>query len=225
MSYVNNYSITSVIVHYKTYELTHRAIWSLHSLYDGLEIIVVENNSNDGSREKLQNLQKHVPNLKLLLSEKNLHHGPGLNKAIHSCNSEWILTFDSDCIAFRKGFIEEMISKIDNKTYAVGEMIYLDEDGFMSEETKKNYKYIHPYCALFRKEKYLSLPPFKKHGSPCLENEIEAVKKGFELKHFPAYDYVYHQWRGTAGKHGYQLGIKSKLQFLKWKAKKIINNN
>ncbi len=223
MSSINSISLTAVIVHYKTYDLTKKAIWSLHSLYEKLDIVVIDNFSNDGSYEKLGMLRKEIPNLNLMLSDKNLHHGPGLDKAIKNIQSNWILTFDSDCIAFRKNFIEEMISEIEDKTYAVGEMIFLDSNGFMSDDQENSFKYIHPYCALFNREKYLQLPAFEKHGSPCLNNEIEAAKKGFILKHFPAYEYVFHQWRGTAGKYGYKLGIKSKMQFIKWKTKKILD--
>ncbi len=221
---IKGISITAIIVHYKTYDLTKKAIWSLHSLYENLEIIVLDNFSDDGSNEKLLKLTDEIPKLKLVSSSRNIHHGPGMDKLINeNVNSEWFLTFDSDCIAFRKNFIELMIEQIGENTYGVGEKLYLDSDGFMSVDKTNSYEYIHPYCALFNKKKYLQLPPFEKHGSPCLTNEIEASKKGYALKDFPACDYVYHQWRGTAGTHGYKLGIKSKMQFVKWKTKKLLN--
>ena len=114
-----------------------------------------------------------------------------------------------------------MLSEAGKNTYAIGEMISLDEDGFKSKNSEAIKNYVHPYCALFKKEFYLQLSPFNKHGSPCLENEIEASNLNYELKHFPIYDYVYHEWRGTAGKFGYNLGWKSKIQFIKWKLKNI----
>jgi hypothetical protein len=64
---------------------------------------------------------------------------------------------------------------------------------------------------LLRRRTYLTLPPFRRHGAPCLHNMRAAVAAGLRLAHVPVEEYVQHEGRGTAGRYGYGLGWKGKL--------------
>ena len=67
---------------------------------------------------------------------------------------------------------------------------------------------------LIRREPYLTLPPFERHGSPCLANMRAARAAGLALLDFPVDAYVRHLGRGTAGRHGYRLGMRGRLNHL-----------
>lgn len=205
-------NITAAIVNYGTPRLTRMAVWSLRTAYPDLPIVVVENGSPDDSADVLRQLRDEAEHLTVLESDRNLHHGPGLDLAIRHIDTEWVLLFDSDCILYRGGLLEAMLAESPD-AYLIGERLQVDELGYgaSSDGDGPLHPYVHPKCALVRRSEYLGLPPFEKHGVPCLRNQITAAEKGHALTHFPVVDYVYHIGRGTAGTYGYNLGLKGML--------------
>jgi hypothetical protein len=205
---------TAAIVNYGTPDLTRAAVWSLRSLYQSLPIVVVDNASPDDSRAELAHLAKEAGGVTLMTPATNLHHGPGLDHALHRVVTPWVLTFDSDCVAYRAGFLEGMhvLADSDPASYMVGQMHHVDEAGF---DTADGHPYIHPKCALVRREAYLLLPPFERHGAPCLANERAAAAQGLALMDFPVREFVLHLGEGTVKRFGYGLGATSKLARLK----------
>ncbi|HEX2983879.1 MAG TPA: glycosyltransferase family 2 protein [Ignavibacteriales bacterium] len=215
---INN--ITAVIINYRTIELTKRAIWSLNGHYPQMPVIVLDNNSGDNSKAELEKLAKEIPQLTAYYLDSNIHHGPGMHEGIKKAITDWVLLFDSDCILYRKGLIEMMSFQANGDVYAIGKKLAVNKDGFSPAKDEGAYGYIHPHCALVNKKKYLTLPPFEKHGAPCLTNYIQAQKQGYGLKDFPVEEYVYHLGRGTVNITGYNLGAKSKLDLAKNKIKR-----
>jgi Glycosyl transferase family 2 len=207
--------VTIIIVHYKTLELTKAAFNSLRKFYPEIKIVIVNNGDDSESEIFLAELNKHDKNLSVLTPGKNLHHGPGMHFAILRISSDWFLTFDSDSELLKGNIIEDMYAKIDSLTYALGEFIIMNKFGFFAKEGEESFNYVHPKCALFNRSFYLTLPPFKKHGSPCLANEIGAYEKGYKLIDFPLSNYIKHPGRGTVSIYGYKLGLKSKLNLVR----------
>lgn len=207
--------ITIVIVHFKTLDYTKKALESIRKFYPSIKIILVNNGNDEESKSFLSAFAQEDGNLLLLTPGKNLHHGPGMHEAIKHVSSDWFLTFDSDCEILKSNLIEEMFQKVDEKTYAVGEIIIMNKYGFFAREGEESFKYVHPKCGLFKREIYWKLPPFEKHGAPCITNQFEAQKKHYELKNFHVDDYVRHKQRGTASIYGYKLGVKGRLNWLK----------
>lgn len=205
-------SITACIVHHNTPRLLRAAVWSLRSLYRELPIVVVESGSRPEHRAAVERLAAEIDGLSLLRHARNVHHGPGLDAAIRSVQTPRVLLFDSDCLAFRAGFIEQMGSLAQAEdAYMVGERMTVDAHGFNVE---RGLPYIHPKCALLDRERYLELPPFGRHGAPCLANEIAAAERGWALVHFPVDEYVFHLGQGTVREHGYRLGWRSRGRML-----------
>jgi hypothetical protein len=105
-----------------------------------------------------------------------------------------------------------MLASAQPTTYMIGPLVHVDADGFnIDREQLDAVRYIHPHCALVRYRLYTDLPPFEKHGAPCLRNQIAAADSGYQVQGFPVQDYVFHRGRGTVQKTGYQLGWQSKL--------------
>lgn len=205
-------NVTAAVVNYGTPDLTRAAVWSLRSLYPPLPIVVVENHSPDDSALRLRALADEAGGVTLLEQAKNLHHGPGLDLALRTAEAPWVLVFDSDAVAYRGGFLEAMLREAEAAgAYMVGQLHRVDEAGFDGGP----HPYVHPKCALVRREGYLALPPFEKHGAPCLANERAAVARGLVLLDFPVNDHVLHLGEGTVRRHGYGLGARSRLDRLR----------
>jgi Glycosyl transferase family 2 len=213
-------SIAVLIVHYRTFTLTQQALWSFYEAYPQTPLYVVENASGDGSLAQLIALQSAIPTLHILPQSQNLHHGPGMDIGIRAIDATHILLLDSDCILYKTGLLEALSDLVQqNAPYLIGKMHQVDKDGF--DTPNGEISYIHPHCALVDKAQYVQLPPFQKHGAPCLSNQISAAATSFLLQDFPVSNFVYHIGRGTVRSEGYGLGFKDKVKMLWIKCKRL----
>ncbi|MBI3195708.1 MAG: glycosyltransferase family 2 protein [Ignavibacteriae bacterium] len=210
-------SCVLVIINYQTPDLTLRAFNSFHTFYPNFPVILVDNGSRDNSQSLLTELQqKHPDQISVIHLPKNIHHGPAMHTMLHHGDSKYVFFLDSECEVFREGFIEQMLelAKREEKVLAVGKKIFMNKRGFDVEESADTIPYIRPFCMLVHRRNYQLLPPFQKHGSPCLQTMREAGKKNFSLLHFPVLEYVQHTGRGTVNRFGYQLGMRDKFNYL-----------
>lgn len=202
--------ITAIIVNYCTYDLTRMALWSLYGHYPGLSIRIIDNGSTDGSGGRLENLVRGFHRVEVIRNDRNEHHGPAMHQLAKEVTTDYFLTFDSDAILYRPGLLEEFLNIMrSQKVYAVGHQMLMDPYGFKTTQPT-GIPYVHPFCALFHTATYQQLPPFEKHGAPCLRNERAAQEQGWPLEAFPVKAYVYHPWQGTVSRTGHQLGWRSK---------------
>ena len=209
--------VTAVIINFKTPELTRRAVETFRIRYSSLPLLLIDNGSGAASAAELRHLQEAYPDrTELLLNPRNIHHGPAMDQALHRLPSRYILFIDSDCEVRREGFVEQMtcIAGQEPGVYAVGKRIFMNARGFDVEQSAGAHAYIRPICMLINREAYLTLPPFERHGAPCLRNMIAAAASGLKLVHFPVEDYVRHEVRVTAARYGYRLGVKGKVNHL-----------
>jgi GT2 family glycosyltransferase len=208
---------TAVIVNFRTPTLTKRAFTTLRSFYPDLPLLLIDNGSRDGSLEELSELtREHPKETTLLANRQNIHHGPAMDQALRSVETDYVLFLDSDCVVLRAGFLEEMLRLCSREPacYAVGKMTWMNARGFDLPADAGGMPYIRPICMLIKREHYLVLPPFERHGAPCLKNMVAARRNNLELIDFPIESYVLHEGRGTATRHGYRLGLKGKLNHL-----------
>ncbi|OGE82645.1 MAG: glycosyl transferase [Candidatus Doudnabacteria bacterium RIFCSPHIGHO2_01_FULL_49_9] len=68
----------------------------LENITDDFEIIVVEDGSTDGSRELLVELEKEVPQLRVILHEKNNGYGAALQSGFRTATKDLIFYTDGD---------------------------------------------------------------------------------------------------------------------------------
>jgi glycosyltransferase involved in cell wall biosynthesis len=210
-------AVTVAIINFGTPDLTRRAVESFRSLYPSLPLLLIDNGSQDESRRTLEELRSLAPAAtELILNESNRHHGPAMDQALRHVQTPYVLFLDSDCEVLRGEFVEAMIGLAGKApgAYAVGKKIFMNDRGFDVAEGPGAHPYIRPICMLIRRELYLRLPPFERHGAPCLANMRAALAEGLPLAHFPVEDYVRHEGRGTASRHGYRLGWRGRLNHL-----------
>ena len=133
-----------------------------------------------------------------------------MDYAIKNSSEEFLLILDSD-VSLKSTLIEPMIK--DFTGISKGLRIIINKDGVSSLQSNRtenqnfSYPYIHPYCMLIDRNKYISFKPFKKHGAPCIDFMMDVYEKGQsdQLIHFDINDYVNLVIRGTRSKWGINL--------------------
>ena len=210
-------SCTAVIINFQTPALTMKAMRSFRRWYPEVPLLLVDNGSRDESRAVLEDYARlDMQYTRIIVHPENLHHGPAMDQALRSLETTWVLFLDSDCEVKKGGFLEEMVSCLEHDPagYIVGKMTYMDKRGFDIPKEKGGTPYVRPICMVVRRMFYLKLPPFRKHGTPCLDNMIAAQERGWGLVGYPIEEYVDHLGRGTASLYGYGLGWRGKLNYL-----------
>ena len=95
-------SLSIIIVSFNTKVTTKKCLLSLKKNFINYpldyEIIVVDNNSQDGSVEMLLNLAKQWNDLHIFFSEANLGFGKANNLGIEKSKGKYILYLNSDAI-------------------------------------------------------------------------------------------------------------------------------
>lgn len=209
-------NITTVIVNFQTPDLLKVAVSSFKKFYPDVEVVLMDNGSKDNgkSKELINELQAEYINTKAVFLEKNIFHGPAMDKAIREyVSTDFTFFLDSDTETKKSGFLEKMEETLSNSKniYGVGEITRSNKRGYKDQDGEEIL--LTPYM-MVNNEIYNSLKPFIHHGQPTLHNFIDARKKGFRLENFEVSNYIDHLWRGTASKFGYGLGIRGKIDFI-----------
>jgi hypothetical protein len=102
--------VSVVVLNYNAGELLLNCIKSIkESIYKNLEIIVVDNISNDNSHEKCK---EEFPEIKLIQNKKNLGYCGGNNVGIQVAKGKFIVILNPDTIV-EPNWISELISAYD----------------------------------------------------------------------------------------------------------------
>jgi glycosyltransferase involved in cell wall biosynthesis len=203
-----------VLVHYRTPEFLTTAVESFRSFYPETPMLLVDNGSNDGSRSTVERLcATYAVHTKALMLERNIFHGPAMDRALQEIEQENVLLLDSDTETLHGGFLEEMQQALyaSEKVYAVGRVQRVNKRGFKSAE---GIDILLPAYMMIRRSLYLQFPPFEHHGQPTLKNFTAARNAGYEIRSYPIERFIEHTWRGTAAMFGYGLGFKGKFNFV-----------
>lgn len=90
--------VSVIVLTYNNLNLTKACLYSLYkySYYNNLEIIVVDNMSNDGSREWLSSFAREKSNLKLILNSSNMGFSAGNNIGIKEARGDYIVMLNND---------------------------------------------------------------------------------------------------------------------------------
>lgn len=83
----------------------------LKTNYPSYEVIVVDNNSTDGSAELLGRFMKEHPNLRVIRNERNLGHAEGLNIGVNVAKGEYIGKLDVDTVV-DPNWLSELITVV-----------------------------------------------------------------------------------------------------------------
>ncbi|MEG6612848.1 glycosyltransferase [Pseudoclostridium thermosuccinogenes] len=108
---IHKSEICAIVITYNAKKFIAKTIYYLLKNIDN--IVVVDNNSTDGTIEVIKNMQS--PNVHLILNKKNYGIAKALNQGVEYASKrgfEWVLTMDQDSI-----ISENMINEM-NKVYS-----------------------------------------------------------------------------------------------------------
>lgn len=148
------------------------------------QIIVVDNNSQDQTPEKIRKL---FPNVKVITQKKNLGYAKAVNIAVAKSKSKYIL-FSNNDIILDKNYLENMVNlaESDSKIGVVGSMVYLKKPkgkiGFNGLKINPYFGYHQFDLSNLDKVREIDLPPaggfFVRRS---LIDEIGSLDEGFFL--------------------------------------------
>lgn len=118
--------IAFIILHYKVEEVTRECIeLLLCQNYDYLQIIVIDNYSNNGSAERLQRIFQNNKKIEFILMEKNYgfakSNDVGFLLAKHKYQSDYIIIMNNDVMIYDNEFCRKLMSiEFDENVGVVG---------------------------------------------------------------------------------------------------------
>jgi len=102
---MENKLVSVVMSVYNNVEYIDKAVTSiLEQTYENFEFIIIDDCSNDGSREKLQEYATKDSRIELLLNEKNRGLTKNLNRGLQLAKGEFIARMDGDDYSFPERF-------------------------------------------------------------------------------------------------------------------------
>jgi N-acetylglucosaminyl-diphospho-decaprenol L-rhamnosyltransferase len=111
-------SVDTIIVNFRTKELTLDAARSVLSEPETNSVIVVENGSGDGSREWLRDQLAGSPGANVVDAEKNLGFGGGNNLGGRAATAEYVFLLNSDA-TLEPGGLAPLVKCLENPSVGV----------------------------------------------------------------------------------------------------------
>jgi len=135
MNMKNNKLLVSVLIlNWNGDKYIHDCVKSvINQTYKNIEIIIIDNNSTDGSFEKIRS---KYPNLKYIKNKKNLGYAEGMNVGIQASSGDYVMLLGYD-VYLSTNYIEKCIKRIeiDNSLGIIAGPEYAWIDG---EKTNKH---------------------------------------------------------------------------------------
>jgi hypothetical protein len=166
-------------------------------------VVVVDNNSSDGSREILGALAE-AKLIDVIYNDRQRYHGPGLNDGMRFLEraqrnaqrredfADYVWVIDSDCIALRHDVVHDSVAALRGSGAALCGQ-------FQDEEMPEGYAHVSSLLFDPAQVWRRGLAKFEEHGAPALALQCGMVKKKIPRLNFPFRDggYLLHLGRGT----------------------------
>ena len=210
--------VVCAIVHHQTPDLLDAAVRTFRAHEPDVPVVVLDNGSDASSDATLDALAA-LDGVTVERLGANRHHGPAMDHALRTQTADAVLMLDSDTET-RAPFVYAMAAALaagDPATgapaIAAGQVVTVDRRGF-ARTRRATIPVPVSWHALVARDPYLRLPPFRHHGLPMLATMAAAQRAGLAVVPFPVEQSVWHKGRGTAGRVGYGLGWRSRLDYL-----------
>ncbi len=186
--------LSIIIVSYNTKKLTKECLDSIIKSLSGssitYEIIVVDNNSTDGSVEVLKNLVRQLAdrNLELITSKTNLGFGKGNNLGVKHAQGEYILLLNTDMLVLNNA-IEKLFKfykQNENKIHFLGGKL-LNADRSEQPSAAHFFSLLVVFATLFLRGDYWGLTRF----SPNKTTQVDWLSGACILTKKKYYDKLY----------------------------------
>ncbi len=105
--------------------------------YSEFEVIVVNDQSTDGTAKLLKEFDVNHPNLVVVTIDEHINHRPGkkfaLTLGIKTAKYEHVLLSDADCYPSSKRWLKQMVSNFSDKDIVLGYGAYEKERGLLNK--------------------------------------------------------------------------------------------
>lgn len=145
-------AVTVVIVNYNTRAALARCLSSLDSR---LEVIVVDNDSTDGSVEMVR---ERFPSVKVIANESNRGFGAANNQGIEAATRPLLLLLNSDAWA-TEGAVATLAAELDDEEVVAAGGMLLNADGSLQQSCCNELTLWAVFCEQFGLEKLFPKSP------------------------------------------------------------------
>ena len=194
-----------IVINYKTPDLIKKYLSNFRKYFPNLHLVIVDNSNYDRSTDLIYSFCKLDGNMTLLANVFNLHHGPGLHKAIQYVEDyfSFALLMDSDILFHKQGILDDMKEILPENFMCCGKIGQITSRGIGTTD-RNSISYIHPSCMYLNINEYLKLPSAKLHGAPFIDtfSSIKEQGKQYLLIDFEVSNYINHLGRGTVVRTG-----------------------
>jgi len=174
---MENRDISVIIISYNTKQITIDCLNSIIKSFTTspikYELIIVDNDSKDGSVSMLKNFEKKFPNIiRLILNSENTGFGKANNQGVKIAKSKYVLLLNSDTITLNNS-IEKLLNYFkenEDLVHFVGGKLYNKD---MTEQPSAAPFFTLPvvFAALYLKGDYWGLT----RSSPKITKQIDWV--------------------------------------------------
>ena len=206
-------TVAAVTVHYQTPNMLRLAVESFRKYYPAIPLLIIDNGSNEAGRHAVQDIESKYPAVtRAVYLPENIFHGPAMHRAMGEVAEDLVFFFDTDTEMLQGGLLETMASLFEQDLllYAAGKTAVVNARGFHAAE---GTTIVQTPSMMIRRSLYHQLPPFEHRGMPTLANFQLAHRMKYRFADVPVEHSIRHDGRGTAGKFGYGLGLRGKMEF------------
>ncbi|MDP3987634.1 MAG: glycosyltransferase family 2 protein, partial [Candidatus Levybacteria bacterium] len=151
--------LSIIILSYNTKDLTVACLKSIFNRYgkqlEGgeFEVLVVDNNSTDGTQEGIKNYELRIKNFKLIINKDNLGFSRGNNIGAKEAKGKYLFFLNSDTEVLDDGLLK-MIQFLDNnQQVGVLGVKLVNPDGTDQKSAGKFYNLFNVFLMLFGGER------------------------------------------------------------------------
>jgi len=188
---MKNPLISILVLNYNGKDLLKPCLESIFEQnFTDYELVVVDNNSNDGSAEYIK---ENFPNIKLIENTENLGFAGGNNMGIKACSGEWIFFLNNDAI-LEKNCLEFLAKHIKPEQLVFMPLMlkadspeFIDSAGDMLYPWGYAYKYDKVPANKFLEPKEIALACC---GAALFNRELVEKLNGFDEDFFLYYEDV-----------------------------------
>ena len=215
--------VSIIIVNWNEKEMLRKCLESIKSntIYYPYEIIVVDNNSNDGSQEMIK---MYFPWVKLIENKENLGFSRANNIGIKTSKGEYVLLLNNDT-EVKKGWLMNLIEFAENnKKFGVVGPKLLYQDGSVQQlkgypDTSKEVDFVTGAAFLIKREVINKVGLLDEGFSPIYYEDkdycMRVLKAGYKIGYTSSSVIVHHCGLTTdkLPSWKYLVGNKNRIRF------------